>query len=317
MAVRRSGAPWRSFATRTSVRCPTTSRPRRIQPVRRSSSARLDPSVSAARSGAAIPAGSRTRRRAPARRANATSRASRSASPGGRRPRAFGRGRAPGIPGAPFPRFPAPARSRTRTSTARAWRSEPGHGERLVGRLRHEDREPFQAHATGDRLDGVEAARQVDPRHERAAGLGLRDRPQGEGGRATGSRAAQGDRPGPRQAAGREEPVELCEAGGDRPVRVTRCDARNGAWRRSVTREPAVERKERGGRPGLRRERGGRKRPEDLRRGPRRSRSPACPEARKGGDTVGVAVHRTSKNRTSVRRWEDPSGLISSANPAR
>ncbi len=158
MAVRRSGAPWRSFATRTSVRCPTTSRPRRIQPVRRSSRARLDPSASAARSGPAISAGSRTRRRAPARRANATSRASRSARPG-LRPCAFGRGRAPGIPDALLPRSRAPARSRTRTSTARAWRSEPAMasassavpGTRTAS---HSRRTPRATASTGSRLRG-------------------------------------------------------------------------------------------------------------------------------------------------------------------
>jgi hypothetical protein len=62
------------------------------------------------------------------------------------------------------------------------------------------------------------------------------------------------------------------------------------------------------GRPGLRRERGGRERPEDLHRGPRRGRSPTGPEAREGGGAVGVAVHRTANTRTSVLPWEESCG---------
>ena len=137
MAARRSGAPWWSFATRTSVRWPTTSRPRRIQPRRRSSSRSPAPSSRAARSGAGTPAGSRTRRSAPARRANATRRPSWSAGRGGRvgeepprRPAgaACTTGDAVLVAGTPrlfVGRSRAPARSSTRRSTARAWRSDP------------------------------------------------------------------------------------------------------------------------------------------------------------------------------------------------
>ena len=137
--VRRSGAPWRSFATRTSVRCPTTSRPSRTQPLRRSSRRRPAPSSSAARSGAGVPAGSRTSRSAPARRAKATSRASWSARLGGRGPRRTGSMGAAGVAGVGVVDGSAVAggavdgdraaravpRSSTRMSTARAWSSVP------------------------------------------------------------------------------------------------------------------------------------------------------------------------------------------------
>ena len=145
--VRRSGAPWWSFATRTSVRCPTTSRPSRIQPRRRSSRRRPAPSSSAARSGAGIPAGSRTSRSAPARRANATSRASWSARLGGRGPCRVGSVAATGVvvagvvgagvvgaggldAGAPVRAVP---RSSTRMSTARAWSSVPAIASAWAG----------------------------------------------------------------------------------------------------------------------------------------------------------------------------------------
>ena len=146
--VRRSGAPWWSFATRTSVRCPTTSRPSRIQPRRRSSRRRPAPSSSAARSGAGIPSGSRTSRSAPARRANATSRASWSARPGERGPSRTGAARGTGATGvdatgradvasggAAGTGRPARAvpRSSTRMSTARAWSSVPAIASAWAG----------------------------------------------------------------------------------------------------------------------------------------------------------------------------------------
>jgi hypothetical protein len=166
MVVRRSGVPWWSLATRTSVCWPTTSRPRRIQPRRRSSSRSPAPSSRAARSGAGTPAGSRTRRSAPARRANATRRPSRSASRGGRVPPrrpAVGAcatvdavlvAGAVGLTAGPFR---APARSRTRRSTARAWRSDPAIAsasstEAGTRTASHSRRTPRAATSTGSRL---------------------------------------------------------------------------------------------------------------------------------------------------------------------
>ncbi len=168
MAVRRSGAPWWSFATRTSVCWPTTSRPRRTQPRRRSSSRSPAPSSRAARSDAGTPAGSRTRRSAPARRANAMRRPSWSAGRGGRiggepprRPAGavFLAGVAGFVASAAGVAGPsrAPARSRTRRSAARAWRSDPAiaspssreSGTRTAS---HSRRTPRATASTGSRL---------------------------------------------------------------------------------------------------------------------------------------------------------------------
>ena len=209
----------------------------------------------------------------------------------------------------------------------------PRHRERLVDGARDEDREPLQAHAAGHRLHGIEAPGEIHPGDEGAAGLGLRHRPQGEGRRAAGSRAAQGDRPDPRETAGREQGVELREAGGDVPAdahlrlagerpgaagRRPGIGRRMGAARQGDQRRPDRVRedpgssgghlRERGGRPGLRRERGGRERPEDLHRGPRRGCSPAGLEARESCGAVGVAVHRTTNTRTFVLHWEGANG---------
>ena len=98
----------------------------------------------------------------------------------------------------------------------------PRHRERLVDGVRDEDREPLQAHAASNRLHGIQAPGEVHPGDEGAAGLGLRDRPQGEGRRAAGSVAPEDDRPGPREAAGREQRVQLLEAGGDASVDAPR-----------------------------------------------------------------------------------------------
>ncbi len=170
--VLRSGAPWWSFATRTSVRCPTTSRPSRTQPLRRSSRRRPAPSSSAARSGAGVPGASRTRRSAPARRANATSRASWSARLGGRGPRRAG---IVGMGGAGMVGVGAAAgtlvvgvvaagqlarivpRSSTRMSTARAWSSVPAIASAWAGSsgtrtASHSRRTPRATASTGSRL---------------------------------------------------------------------------------------------------------------------------------------------------------------------
>ena len=302
MAVRRSGAPWWSFATRTSVRWPTTSRPRRTQPRRRSSSRSPAPSSRAARSDAGTPAGSRTRRSAPARRANATRRPSWSAgrggrgaaAPAGRRRVRAGRRRARRgrcrAPGGPVPR----SREVEHEEVDRPRLEErPRHRERLVDRVRDEDREPLQAHAAGNRLHGIQAPGEVHPGDEGAAGLGLRNRPQGEGRRAAGSAAPEDDRPGPREAAGREQRVELREAGGDAPVdaplRLARelpgrgRGCRVGAAGQGHERRPGRVREAPGSRSGARRRR---ERPRGARGPPRpppgtgRPRAPRRPPPR-------------------------------------
>jgi hypothetical protein len=93
-----------------------------------------------------------------------------------------------------------------------------GHGKRLVERGRGEDGEPLEAHAPADRLDRVEAPREVDPGGQRTPGLGLGHRPQSERGRPARSAPPEDDRAGPWQAAAGQESVQLGEAGGDRPA---------------------------------------------------------------------------------------------------
>ena len=74
-------------------------------------------------------------------------------------------------------------------------------GEALVERLRGDDHEPFEPDAAGDRLDRVEAARQVEPGHDRARRLGLGGEPEDE--RRPAARAVAADRDAGRSAAGR------------------------------------------------------------------------------------------------------------------
>jgi hypothetical protein len=217
------------------------------------------------------------------------------------------------------------------------------HRDRLPGRIRDEDREPLEAHPAGNRLDRVETPGEVDPGDQRATGLGLRDGAQGQRRRAARSGTPERDGAGPREAAGRQQCVQLGEAGGDRPVHVPcrglrgvpcrlsgegpahgqRLDAA-GQWDEDGACRPSPgmahgergarpgERRarpgERPGHPGLRRQRGGRKRSEDLRRRPWRGRAPPGPEAGESGGAGGVAVHRTTNNRTGVRHWEGPCG---------
>ncbi len=340
MAVRRSGAPWWSFATRTSVRWPTTSRPRRIQPRRRSSSRSPAPSSRAARSDAGTPAGSRTRRSAPARRANATRRLSWSAGCGGR----VGGNRRGGRP-APRARWAipcawtgpsrAPARSSTRRSTARAWRSDPAiasassteSGTRTAS---HSRRTPRATASTGSRLRArstqatrappawasatVRRARVVaplDPMPRRTT-VPARGRPPAVSSASSSGKPVEMRRSTP--PSGSPGSCRAAGAGAGRapPGRGTRAGraGAEGHGERSGARGDDLG--ERGGRPGLRRERGGRERPEDLHRGPRRGRSPAGPEAREGGSAVGVVIHRTSNTRTSVLCWEGPNDRIAS-----
>ncbi len=72
------GGPYRFRATSATLRCPTTSRPRRIHPDRRNSSRRPLASSTVAASVRPSPSGSSTSSSVPARRASAASRPSRS-----------------------------------------------------------------------------------------------------------------------------------------------------------------------------------------------------------------------------------------------
>ena len=84
-------------------------------------------------------------------------------------------------------------------------------GEPLVERLRGDDHEPVEPDAAGDRLDRVEAARQVEPGDDRALRLGLGGEPEDERGPAARPVAADRDAGRPRQAAGPEDGVERRE----------------------------------------------------------------------------------------------------------
>ena len=95
-----------------------------------------------------------------------------------------------------------------------------GDREPLVQAGRGDDDEPFEPDAAGDGLDRVEAARQVEPGHDRALRLGLRGDPQGERRPAAGAVAADRDAGRLREAARAEDRVERGEAGVDDPVVV-------------------------------------------------------------------------------------------------
>ena len=86
--------------------------------------------------------------------------------------------------------------------------------EALVQAGRGDDDEPLEPDAAGDRLDRVEAAREVQPGHDRALRLGLRDdaaarASSGRWSRRRGSRRwpTCGRPPGPRIASSAANPV--------------------------------------------------------------------------------------------------------------
>jgi hypothetical protein len=145
----------------------------------------------------------------------------------------------------------------------------PGDRQALVERGRRDDDQPFEPNTAGDGLDRVEAAREIQPGHDRALRLGFRGDPEGE--RRPAARAVTADRDAgrPGQAAGPQDRVERRETGPD--------DALVGAGRhlRNVV--------------GLGRDR---QRADDS----RSCRSPASPQARDGGVHIGArGRHRTSR----------------------
>ena len=100
----------------------------------------------------------------------------------------------------------------------------------LVEAGRGDDDEPFEPDPAGHGLDGIEAARQVEPGHDGSGRLRLGRGPQGEG-RAP-ARAVAADRHAGRtgQAAGPEDGIERGEAGVDDPV----VGERRGRWERGL-----------------------------------------------------------------------------------
>jgi hypothetical protein len=95
-------------------------------------------------------------------------------------------------------------------------------GETLVQGLRGDDDEPLQPDAAGDRLDRVEAAREVEPCHDRALGLRLRGEPQDERGPAAGTVTADRDAGRTWQATRPQDRVEGREPGVDDAVVASR-----------------------------------------------------------------------------------------------
>jgi len=147
-----------------------------------------------------------------------------------------------------------------------------GHRERLGRVIRDQDREPLETDAAGHRLDRVERAREVHPRGEGTGILRSRERPHGEGGGATRAHSRERNRARARETTPHQQRVEFREPGRDRGTR---------------------------GRDRSRARRGG-ERPEHLQPASRRSRAPPFAKAGKGAGGIGVILHRTLNDRTSV-----------------
>ncbi len=195
--ARRPGGPYRLRATSTALRCPTTSRPRRIQPERRSSRRRpLASSTAAARLRPRL-AGSSTTRSVPARRASAASLPSRSPT-----------------------RFPVTAgsrpsgRSTTSRSTVRAASSAPARASassRSTGArtTSHSGRTPRATASTGSKARARSSQATIAPpvcasAAVRSATVVL---PEDAAPRSA-TVAARGSPPGPRMASSAANPVE-------------------------------------------------------------------------------------------------------------
>ena len=159
----------------------------------------------------------------------------------------------------------------------------------LVETLGRDDDEPLEAQASGDGLDRVEAARQVEPGHDRALDLGLGGDPQRERRPAAGPVAADGDAGRAGQAARPEDRVERGEPGMDDPLVGTGRARRSGGGERVGL---VVD----GGCRDRRHDRRQGERPGDL----RSCRTPAGPEVRDG------RVHSTTGGRHRTTTLEHP-----------
>ncbi len=93
-----------------------------------------------------------------------------------------------------------------------------GDRQALVEAGRRDDHEPLESDAAGDGLDRVEAARQVEPGHDRALRLCLRCDAQAQGRPSAGAGAPDRDAGRSREAAGAEDRIERGEAGADDAV---------------------------------------------------------------------------------------------------
>ena len=97
-----------------------------------------------------------------------------------------------------------------------------GDRQALVEAGRRDDDQPLETDPAGDRLDWVEAARQVEPGDDRALRLGLGGDAQAEGRATARALAADRDAGRLRQAARPEDRIERGEAGADDAVVRTR-----------------------------------------------------------------------------------------------
>ncbi len=287
--ARRPGGPYRLRATSTALRCPTTSRPRRIQPERRSS------------------------RRRPLASSTAAARL---------RPRLAGlqhdqqRARPACERGEPAQPVPHPLAGHRRIPALRQVHDQQVHGpggqqraregECLLEVHRRQDHQPLRANTARDGLHGIEGTGEVQPGDDRPAGLRLRGDPQRDRRPARGRGTAQRDRGGTRQPARAEDGVQRREPRGD--------DAAVGFRGRDpgAARDGGCERR---GREGVRRTgrvrgrvRHRHRRPCEGALGRQHQVSPApwsgrAPAGLEGGEClgdVGCGSHRTSNNRTSV-----------------
>jgi hypothetical protein len=194
----------------------------------------------------------------------------------------------------------------------------PGQHERLLEIRGCQNHEPLRADPARDGLHGIEGAREVQPRDDRAARLRLRGHPEGHRGLARGRVPAQRDRGGTRQTARAQDGVQRGEPrGDDAPVQVRGGDTRTGP-------RGGGERRGRRGGGGCRfvlggvleRHRRAGKRtfnhPNELAPTARSSRTPACLERGESLGDVRCASHRTTNNRTSVLTVKGPSAAVSS-----
>ncbi len=151
-------------------------------------------------------------------------------------------------------------------------------GQALAKRLRRDDHQPFQADTPGDGLDRIETAREIEPGHDGARGLGLRGQSEDKGGPATRAVAADGHARRTRQAARPQDRVERGEPGPDDPLVRSGLVAGLDLGR-------------------LIRKRRDRQRPHH----PRSCGTPASPQARDSGVHITTSgQHRTPNTRTSV-----------------
>jgi hypothetical protein len=163
----------------------------------------------------------------------------------------------------------------------------PGHRQRLVQGDRLENHQPFETDPARDRLDRVEAAGQIDIGDDRAGGLGLGGKPQGQGGLAARGLSPDGQRGRAWNSTRAEEGIQCGEPRPDNPFVVDRP---------SRTALRLVGEWDRGERP---HDRHGPA--ERLPTDPWCGLSPARPEGRQGrGHVRGESRHRTAHVRTDV-----------------